>query len=90
MREIASAIEPMKNLTIALDEQTVSWVRAFAAKRNMSDSRLVGEIGGERMRESREYDDAMRRFFGKALVQRKRGGQRYATRNVAHCRTRLR
>jgi len=80
----------MKNVTITLDEETATWARVYAATRNMSVSRLVGEMLRERMRESHEYDEAMRRFLGKPPVRLKRSGQRYATREATHDRTRLR
>jgi hypothetical protein len=53
----------MKNITITLDAKTAAWARVHAAKRNMSLSRFVGELLHEKMRNSREYEDAMRRFF---------------------------
>lgn len=80
----------MRNVTITLDEETAGWARVHAAKRNMSVSRLVGEIMRERMRESHEYDEAMRRFLAKAPVRLRTGGQRYASREAVHDRTSLR
>jgi hypothetical protein len=53
----------MKNITITLDEQTAAWVRMAAAKRKMSVSRLIGDLLHDRMREARDYNEAMRRFF---------------------------
>ena len=53
----------MKNVTITLDEQTASWVRMAAAKRKTSVSRLIGDLLHDRMREARDYNEAMRRFF---------------------------
>ena len=50
----------MKNVTITLDEDTAAWARVHAAERNMSLSRYVGELLRERMRHSREYEEAMR------------------------------
>jgi len=55
----------MKNITITLDEKTASWVRVYAAKRNMSVSRYLGELLHKTMQESREYDIAMQRFLSK-------------------------
>lgn len=55
----------MKNLTITLDERTAAWARIYAAQRGKSVSRLLGEILQERMREVRDYDDAMRRHLSK-------------------------
>jgi hypothetical protein len=80
----------MKNVTITLDDATAAWARVSAAKRNTSVSRLVGDILREHMRESHEYDEAMRRFLGKPPVRLKRGGQRYAAREAVHDRARLR
>lgn len=54
---------PMKNVTVTLDEKTAAWARVYAAKRNMSLSRFLGELLDEKMRESREYERAMQRFF---------------------------
>ncbi len=50
----------MKNVTITLDEQTAGWARVHAAQKNMSLSRFVGEVLRERMRHSREYEEAYR------------------------------
>ena len=55
----------MKNITITLDEKTAAWARVHAAKHNKSVSRLVGEMLQAHMRESREYDEAMRRYLNK-------------------------
>jgi plasmid stability protein len=80
----------MKNVTITLDEKTAAWARVYAAKHNTSVSRIVGEMLRQRMTEFREYDDAMRRFLGKAPVKLKRAGERYATRDELHDRAGLR
>lgn len=53
----------MKNITVTLDEKTAAWARVHAARRNQSLSRFIGELLHEKMRESREYEAAMRRFF---------------------------
>jgi plasmid stability protein len=80
----------MKNVTITLDERTAAWVRVYAAKHNTSVSRMVGEMLQQRMKESREYDEAMRRFLAKKPVRLKRPGAQYATRDELHDRPRLR
>ena len=53
----------MKNITVTLDEKTAAWARVYAARRNMSLSRFLGELLHQKMGESREYEDAMRRFL---------------------------
>ena len=76
----------MKNVTITLDEETAAWARVYAAQRNTSVSRFVGELLQERMRESREYEEAMRSFLRRQPVRLKRGRARYATRDELHDR----
>jgi hypothetical protein len=80
----------MKNVTITLDEETAAWARVCAAKRNTSPSRFVGELLRERMRELREYDEAMRRFLGKRPVKPKGSAGRYPTRGELYDRSRVR
>ena len=53
----------MKNVTITLDEETATWARIYAARKNLSLSRYVGELLRDRMHESREYEEAMRAFW---------------------------
>ncbi len=80
----------VKNVTITLDEETAAWARVHAARHDMSVSRLVGEMLQREMRESRGYDEAMRRFLAKAPVDLKGSGQGYASRDELHDRPRLR
>ncbi len=80
----------MKNVTVTLDEQTAAWARVYAARQNMSLSRFLGELLEQRMRESREYDEAMRRFLAKAPTRLKRAGKRYPARDELHDRSGLR
>jgi hypothetical protein len=51
---------------------------------------MVGELLRQRMREAREYDDAMRRYLATAPVKLKRTGDRYALREKLHDRAGLR
>ncbi len=53
----------MKNITVTLDEETAAWARVYAAERNVSLSRFLGQVLNEKMHESREYERSMRRFF---------------------------
>ena len=80
----------MKNVTITLDEQTATWARVYAARRDMSMSRMIGDMLRRRMQEVREYDEAMRRFLAKRPVKLGRAGRRYPTRDERHDRARLR
>ena len=80
----------VKNVTITLDEVTAAWARVHAAERNMSVSRFVGELLQQQMRESREYDEAMRRFLARRPVKLKREGDGYPSREEVHDRPGLR
>jgi hypothetical protein len=51
---------------------------------------MVGELLRQRMREAREYDDAMRRYLAIAPVKLKRTAERYAPRDKLHDRAGLR
>lgn len=55
----------MKNITITLDEKTAAWIRVYAARQGMSVSRLLGEMLQQRMRDLREYDEAMQRYLAR-------------------------
>ena len=80
----------MKNVTITLDEETAAWARVYAAQKSVSLSRFVGELLRDHMRESREYEEAMRGFLAEKSLKLKKPGERYLTRAEAHERTRLR
>ena len=80
----------MKNITITLDEVTAGWARVHAAQRDVSLSRFIGEILQQHMRESREYDEAMRRFLARKPATLKREGEPYPKREELHERPRLR
>jgi hypothetical protein len=84
------AVIEVKNVTITLDERTAAWVRVYAAKNDMSVSRIVGELLRERMHEQHDYDSAMRRYLGKAPVKLKRKGHHYPAREALHDRSSLR
>ena len=80
----------MRNITITLDEKTAAWARVHAAKHDKSVSRLVGEMLQAHMHESREYDEAMRRWFATKPVRFAKPGGRYPTREELHDRAGLR
>ena len=77
----------MKNITITLDEQAAAWARVQAAERNMSLSRFVGELLRNRMRHSREYEQAMRGALAEKPIALEGP---YLKRDELYDRTRLR
>ena len=80
----------MKKITITLDEKTAAWARIYAAQLGKSISRLLGEILRERMREVRDYNDAMRHFLSKKPLKFQWDDGRRPTRNELHERVDLR
>ena len=81
----------MKNVTITLDEETAAWARVHAAEENISLSRFIGELLRRQMRESREYQDAMRSYLSRGSFEVLRGpAERYPAREELHDRAGLR
>jgi len=80
----------MKNVTITLDEKTAAWARIYAARHNTSVSRMIGEMLQQHMRETHEYEEAMRRFLAKTPVKLNRSGKRYPKREDLYARSRIR
>jgi hypothetical protein len=80
----------MKNITITLDPETASWVRIQAAEQNRSISRLVGEILQTHMKDRREYQRAMRRYFAKPPFDLTGEPEKYPDRDELYDRPRIR
>jgi hypothetical protein len=80
----------MKNVTITLDEKTAAWARVYAAEHDMSVSRMIGEMLQQRMRQTAEYDQSMRRFLGRKPTRLRQRGTGYPSRDALHDRERLR
>lgn len=80
----------MKNVTITLDNEVARWVRVYAAERNISVSRFVGELLAERMRVDRGYAAAMQRFLNGKPRQLQAKRAAYPTRNALHDRNSIR
>ncbi len=55
----------MKNITIALPEDTARWIRIRAAENERSVSRWLGELIERMRRREDEYDIAMNRFLAR-------------------------
>jgi hypothetical protein len=79
----------VRNVTITLDEETARWARVEAAHRDMSVSRLIGELLREHMRAQATYEDAMRRHLARAPTMLKETA-RYPSREELHDRAGLR
>ncbi|HYY79417.1 MAG TPA: CopG family transcriptional regulator [Actinomycetes bacterium] len=79
----------MRNVTITLDEETARWARIEAAHRDVSVSRLIGELLHEHMRAQASYEDAMRRYLARSPTVLKDAGH-YPAREELHDRAGLR
>ena len=80
----------MKNVTVTLDEETAAWARMYAAGQGKSLSRFLGDLLRRTMGESREYEDAMRRYLSKESRQLNDADTPYPSREELHGRDRLR
>lgn len=73
----------MKNVTITLSEDVAAWARVWAAKRNSSVSRLVGELLKQKMLDESNYKTAMNQFLSRKPTELKKSG-RYPSREELH------
>jgi hypothetical protein len=80
----------MKNITITLDADTAAWIRMHAAEKNMSVSRLVGEILSEKMGHRLEYEQAMLRYFSKPPFELRGQAEKYPKREELYDRPPIR
>ena len=80
----------MKNVTITLDDEVARWLRVYAAERDASVSRFVGELLAERMRSDRSYGAAMQRFLNGTPRQLQAKRVDYPTRDSLHDRHNVR
>jgi hypothetical protein len=74
----------VRNITITLDEKTAAWARRHAAQLDMSLSRYVGELLESTMRQSREYERAMRQYLARKPAKLKKRSSRYPSRDELH------
>lgn len=75
----------MRNLTITVDETLARWARVEAARNDMSLSRFVSKMLSDRMRQSEEYEAAMRHNLLRAPTVLKTSGS-YPAREDLHGR----
>jgi hypothetical protein len=73
----------MKNITVALPEQTARWVRVWAAEQNKSVSAALAELIEEKKREGSMRRRSLESFFGSGPANIS-GGQPYPSRESLH------
>jgi hypothetical protein len=74
----------MKNVTITMDEEVARWARIAAAERNVSVSRMVGEILREKMVAEGRYALARAQFDAIASRRLRKQGERLPSRDDLH------
>ena len=55
----------MKNVTITVDEEVLSWAKVWAARHDTSVSRMLGEELRRKMLSEKHYERARKRFLDK-------------------------
>lgn len=80
----------MRRVTITLDEETARWVRALAAERNTSVSRLAGDMLREKMDAEQAYAEAVRNFLSREPVALRQPDESYPSREELYDRAGLR
>jgi hypothetical protein len=78
----------MKDVTVRLPDEAAAWLRARAAERKTSMSRILGEMVEERMRASSQYEAARQRFLTRTLRPLKNQGEEYPKREDLYDRIR--
>jgi hypothetical protein len=79
----------MKNLTITVEDDVLTWAKVWAARQGSSLSRLVGMLLRRRMLEEEGYSAAMEAYLSTPPVSLKSEGG-YPSRDELHDRVHLR
>jgi hypothetical protein len=74
----------LRNVTVTLEEDVARWARVYAARRDSSLSRVLGDMLRERMAEEDKYEKAMRRALARKPFLKSNG--RYPSREELHDR----
>ncbi len=67
-------MQPMKNVTVTMEDSVAEWARLEAARRNTSVSRLVGELLAEKMRSDDAYERALQDWLHRERTWASGGG----------------
>ena len=74
----------MKNVTITLENDVAKWARIWAAKRDTSVSRLLGNLLKEQMKQEQGYELAMHQYLSHSPKALKKPEGRYPDRASLH------
>ena len=78
----------LRNVTVTLEETVARWARMEAARQDISVSKLLAGVLKERMRETDDYDRAMRQALARKPFLKTDG--KYLSREEVHGRARFR
>ena len=70
----------MKNITISLDDEVAQWTRVWAAKNDLSVSRMLSRLLKKQMREEEGYIAAMQQFLSSPTTALKAKDESYPDR----------
>ena len=76
----------VRNVTIALDDETARWARIEAARQDMSVSRLVGGLIREQMTRESRYERARRSYLAQPPTDISSRSGSYPSREEMHRR----
>ncbi|MGC1370805.1 MAG: hypothetical protein WA824_01590 [Candidatus Sulfotelmatobacter sp.] len=78
----------LRNVTVTLEQSVARWARMEAARRDISVSKLLAGVLKERMRETDDYERAMRQALARKPFLKTDG--KYLSREEVHERARFR
>jgi hypothetical protein len=74
----------MRNVTITLENDVAKWARVWAAKRDTSVSRLLGNVLKEKMEQEQGYELAMQKYLSHSPTALKKPEDQYPNRASLH------
>ena len=74
----------MKNVTITLEDDVAQWARVWAAKKNTSVSKLLGDTLKIKMAQEQGYDLAMQQYLSTPAMPLKSNTDGYPDRDSLH------
>ena len=74
----------MKNVTITLEDDVAQWTRVWAAKKNTSVSKLLGDVLKTKMAQEQGYDLAMQQYLSTPAMPLKANTENYPDRDSLH------
>lgn len=74
----------MKNVTITLEDEVALWARVWAAKHNMSVSKVLGNLLKDKMTQEEGYKQAMQQYLSVPASPLKAASEGYPDRDFLY------